>query len=96
MVIKQTVEIPPSRQITINVPSEVPEGTVILTFTPVMAIKTMDDCPECDKFRDSKTGELRYNAQTFAAIEEGRAMMRGDITAQRFNSLEELLADLRS
>ena len=34
MAITQTVEIPPSRRLTINVPREVPEGRVILTFTP--------------------------------------------------------------
>jgi len=55
-----------------------------------------EECPICAKHRDPKTGELRFNAETVAAIEEGRAMMRGEIPAQRFNSLEELLADLRS
>jgi len=34
MSITQTVEIPPSRRITLDVPREVPIGTVILTFTP--------------------------------------------------------------
>ena len=37
MTIEQTVEIPPSRRITIDVPREVPEGPVILTFTPAPA-----------------------------------------------------------
>ncbi|GHV06464.1 hypothetical protein FACS189485_15030 [Spirochaetia bacterium] len=36
------------------------------------------------------------NEETIAAIEEGRAMRRGEIPAKRFHSLEELLADLRS
>ena len=30
----QTVEIPANRQLTINVPREVPTGPVILTYTP--------------------------------------------------------------
>jgi len=34
MSITQTVEIPPSRWLNIQVPSEVPTGPVILTFTP--------------------------------------------------------------
>ena len=55
-----------------------------------------EECPICAKHRDPKTGELRFNAETRAAIEEGRAMMRGEIPAKRFNSIEELLADLRS
>ena len=54
------------------------------------------ECPICAKHRDPVTGEPRFNTETMAAIEEGRAMMRGEIPAQRFNSLDELLADLRS
>ncbi|GHV78784.1 hypothetical protein AGMMS49944_05750 [Spirochaetia bacterium] len=45
-------------------------------------------------------GECRLdhtpNAETAAAIREGRAMMRGEIPSPTFHSLEELLADLRS
>ena len=92
MNVTQTVEVPADRRITITVPNEVPTGPVILTFAPAAA----DECPLCAKHRDPQTGELCFNAETAAAVEEGRAMMRGDIPAQRFNSLEELLADLRS
>jgi len=34
MTITQTVEIPADRRLTIDVPPEIPEGPVILTFTP--------------------------------------------------------------
>ncbi|MDR0561628.1 MAG: hypothetical protein LBG73_02960 [Spirochaetaceae bacterium] len=34
MTIEQTVEIPPSRRLTIEVPREIPPGRVTLTFTP--------------------------------------------------------------
>ena len=34
MIITQTVEIPPSRWLNIQVPNEVPTGPIILTFTP--------------------------------------------------------------
>ena len=54
------------------------------------------DCPLCEKYRDPVTGELRYNAETMAAIEEGDAMLCGDIPAKRYNSLEEMLADLET
>ena len=40
MTITQTVEIPPSRRLTIEVPREVPTGTVTLTFTPKPADET--------------------------------------------------------
>ena len=38
MTITQTVEIPADRRITIEVPREVPAGTVILSFTPASAL----------------------------------------------------------
>ncbi|MDR2500668.1 MAG: hypothetical protein LBD37_06260 [Treponema sp.] len=38
MSITQTVEIPPSHRLTIDVPREVPAGPVILTFTPAPAV----------------------------------------------------------
>jgi len=51
-------------------------------------------CPACAEHRDINTGVLRFNAETHAAIEEGRAMMRGEIPAKWYNSLEEMLTDL--
>ena len=109
MTITQTVDIPADRRLIIDVPREIPAGKTIIAFTP--AADTVDepsidkssvnetfadDCPLCAKYRDPVSGALRPNAETIAAIEEGRAMMRGEIPAQRFTSLEELLTDLRS
>ena len=37
MAITQTVDIPASHRLTIDVPSEVPEGPAVLTFTPAEA-----------------------------------------------------------
>jgi hypothetical protein len=53
-----------------------------------------EECPICAKHRDPETGELRFNAETIAAFEEGDAMLRGEIPAKWYNSLEEMLADL--
>ena len=39
MTIEQIIEIPASRRITISVPRTVPEGKVILTFTPASVVK---------------------------------------------------------
>ena len=41
-----------------------------------------EECPICAKHRDPKTGELRFNAETIVAIEEGDAMLRGGDTHQ--------------
>ena len=35
MAIEQTVEVPPNRQLFVEVPKEIPVGKTILTFTPV-------------------------------------------------------------
>jgi hypothetical protein len=100
MSVTQTVEVPASHRLTIDVPREVPAGPVILTFTP----KTDTDdgnypdreCPICAAHRDPVTGEELFNAETAAAIREGRAMMRGEIPSKLYNSLEEMLVDLDS
>ena len=43
MSITQTVEIPASHRLVIDVPREIPAGQVILTFTPVSADQRPDD-----------------------------------------------------
>jgi len=52
------------------------------------------ECPICAKLRDPETGALPYNAVTLAAFEEAKAIMRGEIPAKRYNSLEEARKDL--
>jgi len=89
MTITQTVEIPADRLITLKIPQQIQTGRVILSFTP-----EVEDCPLCAKHRDPETGELRFNTETIAAFEEGDAMLRGEIPTKKYNSLEEMLADL--
>ena len=92
MTIEQTVEIPASHRLVIDVPRDIPAGRTILAFTPAPTAEKEDGyvCPFCGKT------EHIPNAVTIAAMEEGDAMERGEIPAKRFHSLEELLADLRS
>ena len=92
MAITQTVTIPANHRLTIEVPREVPTGSVILTFTPAVnsAVDTMNECPICAAHRDPVTGELRFNAETIAAFEEGDAMMRGEKPANWHHSLDDL------
>jgi hypothetical protein len=93
MTIEQTVEIPADHKLTIEVPREIPAGRDIIAFTPASHV---EDCPICAAHRDPVTGEEFYNAETVAAIEEGRAMMRGEIPANRFSSFKEMWEDLLS
>jgi hypothetical protein len=101
MSITQTVEIPASHRLIVDVPHEVPAGPVILTFTPKTSasddgLEYEGECPICAANRDPITGEERFNAETIAAFEEGDAMLRGEIPAKWYNSLDEMLADLDS
>ena len=94
MSITQTVEVPASHRLLIDVPRDIPAGRTILTFTP-------DPCrsPAPDDLGRGIDGECPLdhtpNAVTVAAIREGRAMMRGEIPAKWYNSAEEMWADLR-
>jgi len=58
------------------------------------AAKRQEGCPICSKHRDPKTGELRFNAETVAAFEEGDAMLRKEIPAKWCSSLNEMMVDL--
>ena len=91
MTITQTVDISADRRITIDVPREVPVGRAVLTFTLAPETVPLHECPLCAKYSDPKSGALRPNAETIAAIEESRKT-----SAKQFNSLEELLVDLRN
>ena len=93
--ITQTVDIPASRRLVIDVPREVPEGRVILTFTPADEqaadaegwFENGGECPLCARYHEP-------NEETIAAFEEEDAMERGEIPANRFHSFEEMWEDL--
>jgi hypothetical protein len=97
MSITQTVEVPASHRIILDVPPQIPTGKVILTFTPASSainaaaddsgLDFEGDCPLCAKSHTP-------NAETAAAIREGRAMMRGEIPAKWYDSLDEMWEDL--
>jgi len=90
--IEQTVEVPANHRLTIDVPREVPTGKTIIAFRPATADSSLDSNDECPLCAKSHTP----NAETAAAIREGRAMMRGEIPSKLYNSLEEMLVDLDS
>jgi len=98
MTMTQTVEIPLDRRITLEVPREIQSGAAIVTFAPAPKPAVASDCPICAKHQDPVTGELRFNAETIAAMKEVDDMLAGKIpnTLKSFNSLEEMLADLDS
>jgi hypothetical protein len=68
--------------------------TCRMTIEQTVDIPAGAPCPLCAKHTAPVTGEKHLNAKTIAAIEEVEAMVRGDIPAKWYHSLEELLADL--
>ena len=106
MSVTQTVEVPASHKLTIDVPREIPAGQVILTFTPAPANKASatdedglypdGECPICAAHRDPVTGNPRYKSEVYEGMQEVDDMLSGKIpsTLRSFNSLEEMLEDL--
>jgi hypothetical protein len=52
------------------------------------ASQSKDECPLCAKYQHNP------NEETIAAIEEGRAMMRGEIPANRYKSVDEIWKEM--
>ena len=101
MSVTQTVDIPASHKLTIDVPSEVPAGKATITFTPIA--KSADDgsghvheCPICAAHRDPVTGNPLYKPEIYASMKEADDMLAGKIpsTLRSFHSLKEMLEDL--
>jgi len=105
MSITQTVEIPANHRLTIDVPPEVPAGPVTLVYFPAVDQRPTDQrsatpaahpCPICAAHIDPETGNPRYNADTIAAIEEGRAMLRGELPTKWYDNFEDMWEDLNN
>lgn len=92
MTIEQTIDVPVSRRVTIEIPPQIPIGPVILTFSTVSA--ETDDCPLCSKHRDPKTGKPQYNAETLAAMQEAKDIAAGKIPGTWHHSVNEAREEL--
>ena len=98
MTITQTVDIPASHRLTIDVPREVPAGPVILTFTPAAAKKPVNQrsaeparsADEQAKRRAEFLAELRSQPTPLADSLSGILSGLGDITLEQIR--EERLA----
>jgi hypothetical protein len=92
MTIEQTIEIPASRRVFLDLPQDLPVGRAKITVTPETV--TSDECLICAKHRDSETGELRFNVETHAGIQEVEDMITGKTPTKWYNSLNEMMTDL--
>ena len=68
----------------------------IKTENIVRDIRIDGECPICANLRDPITGNPPFNAKARAAMEEARAMMRGEIPAKWHKpyELEDVLKEL--
>jgi len=96
MTITQTIDIPDDRRITLEVPRDVPTGTAkVIVFTqiekPAQNAKNcvFENCP-------IHAENPPFNAKVLAAIEESKAIMKGDIKTKWYNSFEDAQKDLES
>ena len=92
MPVTQTLEIPADRRLTIDASREAQAGSAVLPFSPQAGAD--GERSVCDKLRDPKTGALPYNAKVWAAMEESRAIMRGEIPAKWYKSIDQAREDL--
>ena len=71
----------------------------VVTENTALDIGIDGECPICAKLRDPVTGNPPFNAKVKAAMEEARAMIRGEIPANWHKpheineALKELLED---
>jgi hypothetical protein len=109
MTIEQTVEIPASHRLVIDVPREVPAGRAILRFTSVEdavaagkdpcfapnapGIGIEGECPYCAAHNWTFSND---NPEAAAARQEVQDRIDGKIPVKRFSSFEEFLDDLKS
>jgi len=96
MTITQIVEIPANRRITLEVPREIPMGKAkVIVFTQSdKAAQNTEDCifTDCPLHAENPP----FNAKVLAAIEESKAIMKGDIQTKWYNSFEDAQKDLES
>jgi len=69
-------------------------NTVIESKDTTLELGIDGECPICSKLRDPKTGVLPYNAEVLAAMEESRAIMRGEKPVKWYKSIDEAREDL--
>jgi len=69
-------------------------NAVMETKDTILEIGIDGECPICSKLRDPKTNALPYNAKVLAAMEESRAIMRGEIPTKWYKSIDEAQEDL--
>jgi hypothetical protein len=74
MTIEQTIDVPASRRLTLDVPPEIPAGKVILTFTPAEDSPSED---ETEFLLRSPTNRERL-LRAVANVEQGRNLISFD------------------
>jgi hypothetical protein len=78
MAIEQTVDIPDSHRLTIDVPREIPAGRAILTFTPFTGDRALEEAGKIWTWNRAHSEEVRDKLQK----------LRGSLSADSFGGLD--------
>ena len=76
--------------------SRVAEVLDFVEFIKQKETEKAEECPICASHRDPVTGELRFNDEVMAGMQEVEDMISGKKPAKWHTSLEDLLTDLDS
>ena len=81
MIVEQTIEIPPSHRVFLDVPPEVPAGKTIVTFTPASAASASTELEYADGIwadNSARAEELKMKLQN----------LRGSLGKNAFGGLD--------
>jgi hypothetical protein len=78
MTFEQTVDIPASHRLTIDMPRDIPAGPIVLTFTSARAYTAMEDAEEIWTWNHTHGEELRAKLQK----------LRGSLSVGAFGGLD--------
>jgi hypothetical protein len=76
--VTQTVDIPASHRLTIDVPREIPAGRAMLTFTPFTGDSALEEAGELWAWNRAHSAEVREKLQK----------LRGSLSANSFGGLD--------
>jgi hypothetical protein len=78
MIVEQTIEIPPSHRVFLDVPPEIPAGKTIVTFTPVSASTEFEYTEGIFADNNAQSEELKMKLQN----------LRGSLGKNAFGGLD--------
>ena len=93
MTITQTVDIPASHRLTIDVPREIPEGRAVLAFTAASGASEDEDDEDATEYLMRSPANRAHLLQAIKNVEEGK-IISFDTPEQAIQCAREMAAKL--